>query len=538
MNIFEDKKEDSGHFLLKSEVEKLFASCGNDNALAEYYRHIQHGKSGEILNLLEESSDKCAPYEVQEQLCHPLCTCSNCSSPQDLAKTSSISPMSRDSEGRTGLHIACIFGCPKVIKLLLTKGADISTEDHQGNTALHYAAMKGHKNCVLLLLHSGAELDHANACGNSPLHLAVENGHSGCVKGLLFYAELHGSMNCMPINRNGDTPLHLACKWGFKESVVTLLDQMKEGSYNIMLKNNAGLAPSDMCASQELCKLIIEFHKQYSCSSNSSPRFEGYFGKRPSLDSGCVSQSSPATTAVPTRTVNCAHASHSAQSLTVTSEVKSSSYSTMKKISQHELKKLDESIEAIRTGEIEKALQLLDVPMRKTSTVSEASLLCHPLCQCSQCSKTLSFDDCDKSPCSFMNTLGSDGLGVVHVATSLGFVDFLKHLLTSKWNPNLLSGIQSGCATALHLAAEAGNYDIAQLLLCHGADIDAIDINGNTALHLTAASGNGRLLDLLLKSGANTSAMNYEGQMPEDIAREFGYLAAVEMLLQSSNEST
>ncbi|XP_047738721.1 ankyrin repeat domain-containing protein 27-like [Hyalella azteca] len=525
----EHDQEDSGNFLLKSEVQKLLTR-NNDEKITEYFQYIQHSQLVEINALFEESSFK-SKDDIKKKLCHPLCTCPRCSTLLDQVKNSCVSAKTSDSEGFTGLHAAAFFGCPKVIKLLLKRGANVNARCNQGSTALHFASMKGHKNCVLLLLHNGADIGIANSRGYMPLHLAAENGHVSCVKSLLFYAELHGSIDCMAVDNNGDTPLHLACRWGFQDVIIVLLEQMKDGNYDLMVKNKAGFASTDLCLNRELRKLVLNAHQQRA--SNNHLRPEIFLCKRVSIDSGCISQSSPAITTVkgtPNASDDISCSMVPSKNVTATHELDYSIVDPpIKELTQSESRQLDEAVCAIQDGEIEKALRLLSVPTGNFDKDAKLSSLCHPLCQCCECLKTMPVDD-RQNACGFINSLGTAGLGVLHVATMGGLAKLVKILLCNNCNPNVLSGLQNGSATALHMACETGNYAIAQMLLQYGADVDAIDINGNTPLHISAAGGNARLLHLLISSGASISSINYNGQSPEDVARQFGYLASVEML--------
>lgn len=72
-----------------------------------------------------------------------------------------------------------------------------------------------------------------------------------------------------------------------------------------------------------------------------------------------------------------------------------------------------------------------------------------------------------------------------------------------------MSVAQSIRKTALHLASEWGNPEIARLLLAAGADANALLDSANegaTALHLAAKSGHVEVVQLLLEAGANLYA--------------------------------
>ncbi|MGH1347534.1 MAG: ankyrin repeat domain-containing protein [Nannocystales bacterium] len=92
--------------------------------------------------------------------------------------------------------------------------------------------------------------------------------------------------------------------------------------------------------------------------------------------------------------------------------------------------------------------------------------------------------------------------------------------------------------TLLHLAAEHQSVASAALLLERGADVKLVDASGCTALHhaidteADAAHQAGGTPDpaltlLLLRAGANPRAKDSEGKTPMDVAREYGYMAAL-----------
>ena len=57
-----------------------------------------------------------------------------------------------------------------------------------------------------------------------------------------------------------------------------------------------------------------------------------------------------------------------------------------------------------------------------------------------------------------------------------------------------------------------------EVLIEHGSDLSARDIEGWTPLHAAAACGNLTMLNLLLSEGASLVAINLDDKMPIDVA--------------------
>jgi ankyrin repeat protein len=71
-----------------------------------------------------------------------------------------------------------------------------------------------------------------------------------------------------------------------------------------------------------------------------------------------------------------------------------------------------------------------------------------------------------------------------------------------------------GGRTQLHYAAEEGRVNVAELLLAHGADVNAKDNEGKTPLRKAAESGKKELAVLLLANGADVNARDNIGLTP------------------------
>jgi ankyrin repeat protein len=69
-----------------------------------------------------------------------------------------------------------------------------------------------------------------------------------------------------------------------------------------------------------------------------------------------------------------------------------------------------------------------------------------------------------------------------------------------------------------------------ELLLEHGAPVDAVDSKGKAALHYSAAAGHTRVLTVLLEHGASTTLQDDQGKTALSLARAAGKTAAAALL--------
>ncbi|XP_031626685.1 carboxypeptidase A2-like [Contarinia nasturtii] len=68
--------------------------------------------------------------------------------------------------------------------------------------------------------------------------------------------------------------------------------------------------------------------------------------------------------------------------------------------------------------------------------------------------------------------------------------------------------------TALHWAAENGQYDAAKFLIESGADVNVQDLFFNTPLHIASSNDNPRMMKMLIKHGARLSIKNLANYTP------------------------
>ena len=110
-----------------------------------------------------------------------------------------------DSWADTPLKTASRLGLDNVVRILLSRNADINAVDMNGNTALHTAALNSQLSVVKLLLEKNPNLDIQNKVGNTALHLAVISGNIDIVGELV----LKGA-NTRIRNNDGKYPKDIA----------------------------------------------------------------------------------------------------------------------------------------------------------------------------------------------------------------------------------------------------------------------------------------------------------------------------------------
>lgn len=161
-----------------------------------------------------------------------------------------------DDLGKSLLHIACDNGAIEAIPYVSTENT-INHQDDCGWTPLHCACSLGHFMIVDSLLSLGADPLIPNQDGNYPLHYLVRqklskltalnspNGTTSNSSGTKPFLRIiqkmitlmKGQLNFQ--NRHGETPLHLAVRYGSPEVVQLLLHSRVLPD----IPNNKGLTP-------------------------------------------------------------------------------------------------------------------------------------------------------------------------------------------------------------------------------------------------------------------------------------------------------
>ncbi|KAG6762460.1 hypothetical protein POTOM_032960 [Populus tomentosa] len=90
--------------------------------------------------------------------------------------SSGVSLDSKDSLGRTALHMAAANGHLDIVEYLINQGVDLNASNEEKNTPLHWACLNGHIEVVKKLILAGASLGILNSHERTPMDEAVTRG--------------------------------------------------------------------------------------------------------------------------------------------------------------------------------------------------------------------------------------------------------------------------------------------------------------------------------------------------------------------------
>uniref|UniRef100_A0A0L8GB40 Poly [ADP-ribose] polymerase n=2 Tax=Octopus bimaculoides TaxID=37653 RepID=A0A0L8GB40_OCTBM len=405
----------------------------------------------------------------------------------DLAKVKKIltrhNVNAKDTSGRKSspLHFAAGFGRKDVVEYLLEFNSNVHARDEGGLIPLHNACSFGHAEVVKLLLRQQADANARDNWNYTPLHEAAIKGKIDVCIVLL----QHGAD---PTIRNTDgktpldlahasaknvltdqsTPLHLAAGYNRTQIVKLLLQHRAD----VHAKDKGGLVPLHNACSYghyEVTEMLLKAGASVNAMDlwQFTPLHEAASKARVEVCSLMLANNADPTL------VNC----HSKSAIDVAPT-----------------RELQERLQyEYRGHSLLEGARNADLAKLKKYLTTDVVNFKHP-----QTDKT-----------------------ALHCAAASPYpkrkqvVDILIRkgaLVNEKTRESFL--------TPLHIAADKSHYDVMDILLKHGAQVNALDSLGQTALHRVAKQGNVQACRLLLSHGVDPTTMSLQGYTAAQLASE------------------
>lgn len=122
-----------------------------------------------------------------------------------------------------------------------------------------------------------------------------------------------------------------------------------------------------------------------------------------------------------------------------------------------------------------------------------------------------------------------DGCSALTKAAFHGHVDLVR-LLVEKYHVSLEG-------TPLHAAAHSGHLEIMQMLLQWGCSVNVLDAQGGTAVFNAAYNGHVACVSRLIEAGVDVNVKDARGNLALHVAARNGHVEVVELLLAKAPES-
>jgi len=400
--------------------------------------------------------------------------------------------------GQTVLHLAASLPSAKIVELLLhAEGVDINAQTDKKNTPLLTALIMKHTEHALALIDAGADVTIANTQGNTPLHIAVKINSVDCVRALLLkYADTTVKNNA------GETPLSLAHKDGVNQQILYFIEKPErawvEGDGRKMLdrkektpSESESESESESDSEEEKEKEMTEEDVQKALMDAAKEGDAGTF-RKVYEENGKILKD--INFVIDDWTV--LHAAATAGSAPL----------------------------------VEFIIGIKGVDTNAKSKKGTTPLICALDNHHEDCAKLLM----EKGNADINANSGEGEWTPVLSAAYKGDVQSLKFLIANSKGNLDVEMVQKEAKGyhALHFAAASKDNAVELLttLLDAGADINALNDNGQTALHLAVFWNNPDAVKLLIDRGADRSIKNKSGRTAEQLAIHYDHLEVMKVL--------
>ena len=405
-----------------------------------------------------------------------------------IADYSNLCPIDhRNSQGQTALHCACIGGHTRVAKFLIANKADITVRDEDDDTPLKKAFLKGHEPTFFELFNS-----NLRKIDDKLLLQVCERGYVNLIDVLL--SDFHLDPSSV-LDDEGNKAIHIAALLGH-EQIVTLL--VKKYNCPVNDKNKYKQTPLHMACS--LSQLDVSVVLVSECEGGKK------FCNALDKDSN-----TPLDILIKRR--DHAEAVH----------ILSTEYGLKPHVRDVESKPL---LHQLAAGGFKTVLQELISKFNHDPACpdEDGNTILHTAAEHGQYTITefLITNYSNQCPIDHKNRRG---LSALHYACMRGHVRIVK-LIANKalGDKDEKVFIDEYDNTLLHIAAQHGQYEIAELLIAeygNQCQIDSRNTQGQTALHCACIGGHTRIAKFLMANKADITVRDKDGHGDTPLKKAF-----------------
>ena len=404
----------------------------------------------------------------------------------------------RNCRGQTALHCACISGHTRVAKILVDNKADITVRDEDGDTPLKKAFLTGHKLILFELFNF-----NLHKIDSKFLRKVCERGYVNLIDVLL--SDFHLDPSSI-LDDQGNKPIHIAALRGHKQIVTLLVMKYKCPVY---IKNKYKQTPLHIACS---CG-----HLDVSIALVSETVLEGDKGFYNALDKD---NNTPLDLLIKRGDAKAVH-------------ILSTEYGCRPHVKGVESKPL---LHQLAAGGFFTMLQELISKFNCDPACSDedGNTVLHTAAQHGQY-EIAKFLITNQVLIDHRNCRGQIAL---HYACMCGHARIVKLIANKALGDKNEKALVDKCGnTLLHIAAQHGQYKIAEILLSDYSNqcpIDHKNSRGQTALHCACIGGHTRVAKFLVANKADITIRDEEGDTPLKKAFLKGHELTLFKLLDSN----
>eukprot|EP00041_Stephanoeca_diplocostata_P001573 m.20474 g.20474 ORF g.20474 m.20474 type:complete len:1613 (-) comp12157_c0_seq1:326-5164(-) len=474
-----------------------------------------------------------------------------------------------DTAGRTALHFCAINGherCAKAIVFHAPATLRMDARDINGNTALHLAAKWGYAPLVELLLLSGADRTVANARGQTPMMLAHSHEitsvfqrpsvtelalPAGTDDASSVSSATTQTVPIMPSSHDANDNKLLAPRTKSQSTPASRIGSDSDTNPDTTMQTTVGTRTNQVPPRGITRTTAQSFHSPAARRTKTSPpphvppdvaNGDGNHFTVRSVDRLAVKDAQSAQ--APGRRWRRASwfGGNTSGMSSPTGGGLGSKRQNNPALLAHDLETFFNAIVDGDDTFVRKAIAerggtvspVVSVEQEVRTPPAAGSSKCHPLCQCSACSRQRRKLLSSSTALDLVTKCNAKGETALHMASLHGRSTLIRLLVE---NGGYVGAPTRNRVTPLHCAAQYNHHDTVKQLLIHNACPDTVDDNGNTPLHFCAANGHHSCASLLLTGMLMVDAQNVRGDTALHNATRWGYTRMVEMLLDEGTST-